>query len=90
VVVTDGRATAAPAGRDPLEAAASAAEEVRRQGVAGVIIDVEGAGSTVGTPRLGLAGELAARMGARHVRVDQVTAGAVEDAVLGCLPARWG
>jgi magnesium chelatase subunit D len=88
VVITDGRATSAPAGGDPFEEAAAAADEVRRQGVAAVIIDVEGAGAAPGSPRLGLAGELAARMGARHVKVDRLNAGALEDAVLGSLPAR--
>ena len=87
VVVTDGRATSAQAGDDPFEEAAAAADEVRRQGVAGVVIDVEGAGAAPGSPRLGLAGRLAARMGARHVRVDRLTAAVVEDAVLGSLPA---
>ena len=87
VVVTDGRATSALAGGDPFEEAAAAADEVRRQGVAGVVIDVEGAGGAPGSPRLGLAGRLAARMGARHVRVDRLTAAAVENAVLGSLPA---
>ena len=41
VVVADGRATAAPAGRDPVEAAMAAAHAVRRKGLAAVVVDVE-------------------------------------------------
>lgn len=64
VVITDGRATFAPDGLDPLEAATSAADAIRRAGVDAVIVDVEGAG---GGPILGLARQLAERMGAQHV-----------------------
>jgi magnesium chelatase subunit D len=71
VVITDGRATSAPDGLDPLEAATNAADAIRRAGVDAVIVDVEGAG---GAPVLGLARQLAERMGARHI-----PAGAVSD-----------
>ena len=70
VVITDGRATSAPLGDDPLEAAVAAADSIRRAGVDSVIVDVEGAG---GAPRLGLARHLAERMGARHVPVGNLT-----------------
>jgi len=70
VLITDGRATSAPGGADPVEAAADAAGAVRRAGVDAVVIDVEGSG---GSPRLGLARELAQRMGARHLPVGELT-----------------
>ena len=70
VLITDGRATSAPDGADPIEAAAEAAGAVRRAGVDAVVIDVEGTG---GSPRLGLARDLAHRMGARHLPVGELT-----------------
>jgi magnesium chelatase subunit D len=72
VLVTDGRATAGPAGRDPVEAAGDAADAVRRAGVDAVVIDVEAAGSTPGRGQLGLARQLAGRMNARHVPLARV------------------
>jgi len=78
VLITDGRATSAPKGADPVEAAAEAASAVRRAGVDAVVVDVEGAG---GGSRLGLAWELAERMGARHLTVDELTPQAIERAV---------
>lgn len=78
VVITDGRATSAPLGDDPLEAAATAADSIRRAGVDSVIVDVEGAG---GAQRLGLARHLAERMGARHVPVGNLTEETVRIAV---------
>jgi magnesium chelatase subunit D len=83
VVITDGRATSAPGDADPLEWAAGAAEEIRRAGVASVVIDVEGAGSGPGVTRLGLAARLAAGMGASHVPVEELTPTVVEAAVRG-------
>jgi magnesium chelatase subunit D len=76
VVVTDGRATSAPAGADPVAAAGSAADAVRRAGVEAVVIDVESTPGLAGVPvapGLGLARELAARMGARHVPLPALT-----------------
>ncbi len=67
VVVTDGRATSAPAGGDPLEAALAAADAVRVAGVDTVIIDLEPVGASFGQAQLGLARDLANRMGARYV-----------------------
>jgi len=81
VLVTDGRATAAPAGRDPVEAALAAAQGVRRQGLAAVVVDVES-----GPTRLGLAGELAQAMGARHLTVPELTAAGLAAAVTVAAP----
>ncbi|WP_312710222.1 VWA domain-containing protein [Aciditerrimonas ferrireducens] len=63
VVVSDGRATAGSAGQDPVAEAFEAAEAVRAAGVASVVVDVE----EPGPARLGLAGQLAARLGAAVV-----------------------
>jgi len=80
VVVTDGRATSATGGADPLEAASAAALEIRRRGVAAVVIDAEPAGEGSG-PRLGLAAHLAVTMGGAYVSLLELTPAAVEDAV---------
>jgi magnesium chelatase subunit D len=79
VVVTDGRATSAPAGGDPVAAARQAATEVRRMGVDAVVVDVEGAGG--GSGRLGLAAQLATDMGARHVPVADLSPVALRSAI---------
>jgi magnesium chelatase subunit D len=71
VVVTDGRATA---GDDPLADAMAAAAEVARRQLPAVVVDVEPAGAG----RLGLAAELATAMGARHLPLAELTAGALE------------
>ena len=68
VVVSDGRATSAPAGADPLAAARAAAEAVRRRAVPAVVVDAE-----EGT-RLGLARELAQLMGARYLTLPELSA----------------
>lgn len=83
VLITDGRATAAPRGEDPLESATAAAAEVRRSGVPSVVIDVEGAGAGAGrtVTRLGLGSRIATAMGATWVPVQELTAATVEDAV---------
>jgi magnesium chelatase subunit D len=85
VVITDGRATAGPAGQDPLEAARAAARAVAGNGVSAVVLDVEGLD---GGPRLGLGGDLAAAMGARHLPVSDLTAQVVQDAVAQATPDR--
>ena len=72
VVVTDGRATSGPPGIDPLDAALAAAERVRRQGIAAVVVDAEASGP--GTTRLGLAVTLATALGARHIPIAELTA----------------
>lgn len=76
VVVSDGRATAGPGGRDPVEAALHAADQVRRSGVAAVVVDAED-----GPTRLGLAGTLAAAMGARLVPAAELSGDAIAEAV---------
>jgi magnesium chelatase subunit D len=70
VLVSDGRATAAPDGQDPLEAALAAAGRVRRRGISAVVVDAE-----EGPTRLGLTRQLAAAMGARHLGLDELAAG---------------
>jgi magnesium chelatase subunit D len=90
VVVSDGRATAAQGGVDPVQASLSAAEAVRRQGVSAVVVDAEGISSTDGSPagvRLGLARPLAEAMGARYLTVDDLSAEVITDAVRSALPA---
>jgi magnesium chelatase subunit D len=74
VLITDGRATTAPAGSDPMDAALAAASSVRSKGVDSVVIDVEAAGSgRLSGPRLGLAVLLASAMGARHIPITELT-----------------
>ena len=90
VVVSDGRATAAPAGADPVEAAHRAAKSVRRQRVSAVVVDAEGADGPSGASRgirLGLARDLAEAMGARYLTVGELTADSIVGAVRGALPA---
>jgi magnesium chelatase subunit D len=76
VLVTDGRATAAPAGTDPVDAATEAADAVRRRGLDAVVLDAED-----GPTRLGLARHVADAMGARYLPLAALTAGAIESAV---------
>ena len=81
VLLTDGRATAAPAGENPLDAALGAAATLRRSGVDGLVVDCEdGAGA------LGLARELAEAMGARYEVVPALTDGALRELIEGSLP----
>ena len=54
VLITDGRATQAPAGQDPVRASLDAAEAIGAAGVRSVVVDAE-----TSTPRLGLAAGLA-------------------------------
>ena len=77
VVITDARATTGDPGRDPVESASVAAEQIRRSGVTSVVIDVEPAGAP-GAPRLGLAAGLARAMGGSHVPLDELSVAAVE------------
>ena len=76
VLITDGRATAAANGADPIAAALDEAAAVRRKGVSAVVIDAE-----EGPVRLGLARELADAMGARYLTVPELSAAAVDAAV---------
>jgi magnesium chelatase subunit D len=89
VLVSDGRATAAQGGVDPVQASLKAAEAVRRQGVSAVVVDAEGATTAGGSPagiRLGLARPLAEAMGARYLTVDDLSAETIADAVRSALP----
>lgn len=72
VLVSDGRATAAGDG-DPVLAARRAAATVRARGVDAVVVDAE-----TGSVRLGLAADIAHEMGARHLRLAELSAGALE------------
>jgi len=90
VLVSDGRATAAgrgdpvdaaqraaAAGRgDPVDAAQRAAAAVRTRGVDAVVVDAE-----TGAGRLGIAADLATTMGARYLRLGEVSAGTLEHAL---------
>jgi magnesium chelatase subunit D len=69
VLLTDGRATAGP---DPRAAAA----ELRRLGVASVVVDTE-----EGYVRLGMAGTLAEVMGARSLRLEELRADSLVELV---------
>ncbi|SFO98175.1 magnesium chelatase subunit D [Amycolatopsis arida] len=69
VVVTDGRATS---GRDPLGRAHVAADLLAGTGASAVVVDCES-----GRMRLGLAAELAARLGAEHLPLGEVAADAL-------------
>ncbi|GAA0984038.1 putative cobaltochelatase [Nocardiopsis tropica] len=73
VLVTDGRATG---GRGAVGRSLQAADHVAGLGVATVVVDGES-----GPLRLGLAAALAARMGAEHLPVDEVSADALGNAV---------
>ncbi|WP_406348813.1 putative cobaltochelatase [Streptomyces sp. NBC_00144] len=66
VVVTDGRATGGP---DPVALAARAARLHEAEGIASVVVDCE-----TGPVRLGLAGELAQRLGGTAVTLDELRA----------------
>jgi magnesium chelatase subunit D len=87
VLITDGRATAGPPGIDPVSAAVAAAAQARRAGVDSVVIDVEDTGPSAGPPRLGLglARQLADHMGARHLRLAELTSAGVQHAVRAAL-----
>ena len=76
VLVTDGRATAAPGGDDPVAAAHDAALAVRQRGVSAVVVDAES-----GPTRLGLARELAQAMGATYLTLPELSAGTLEAVV---------
>jgi magnesium chelatase subunit D len=68
VVVSDGRATAAADGADPVDAAMAAADRVKRLGIPAVVVDAE-----EGPTQLGLARTLATAMGARYVPIASFT-----------------
>jgi magnesium chelatase subunit D len=76
VLVSDGRATYASGSDDPWQSALAAAERVRAQGVAAVVVDVER-----GPSRLGLAAKLSEAMGARHLTPEILDAGSLSATV---------
>lgn len=73
VIVTDGRATSGP---DAVARSRQAAELLRASGVSALVVDCE-----TGRMSLGLARDLAVRLGADHVRLGEVAAGSLVDAV---------
>jgi magnesium chelatase subunit D len=75
VVLTDGRATGGP---DPLGRTRAAAARLVAEGAAAVVVDCE-----TSYVRLGLAGELAQRLNAPAVRLDQLRADALASVVTG-------
>jgi magnesium chelatase subunit D len=77
VLITDGRATG-PA--SAMDRARDAAAEVAAAGIDVVVIDAED-----GASRLGLAQELATTMGARHLRLEELSPSQVETAVRDAL-----
>ncbi|WP_420176196.1 VWA domain-containing protein [Luteococcus sp. OSA5] len=79
VLVTDGRATA---GQDAVARSRQAADFVAGLGISTVVIDGE-----QGPLRMGLARQLADRLGAEHVPVDEVTADGLTRTVRSHLPA---
>jgi magnesium chelatase subunit D len=85
VLVTDGRATAAPEGDDPVAAAHDAALAVRQRGVSAVVVDAES-----GPTRLGLARELAQAMGAKYLTLPELSAGTLEAVVRSVSNAEHG
>lgn len=76
IVVSDGRATAAPGAPDAVASAHIVAERIATQGVDAIVIDAE-----TGPTKLGLAKELATTLGARHLALDELTATGIETAV---------
>jgi len=80
VLVSDGRATAAPGGLDPLSAALAAADRVARAGVPALVVDVESGATPL---RLGEA--IAEHMGARYLRLGAVTDERLDQAVRSVL-----
>lgn len=76
VLVTDGRATWAAGGQEPVAAAREAAAAVRRRGVDAIVVDAED-----GPTRLALAAPLAEAMGGRYLALPDLSA----DSLLGAL-----
>ncbi len=74
VVLTDGRATAGP---DAAGRASVAAQRIRRDGIDSVVVDCE-----QGVVRLGLAADLAVRLGAQMMRMDDLSVAALSVPVI--------
>ena len=82
ILISDGRATWAPEGHDPLETALRTAASVRQRALPALVLDVED-----GHARLGLAAQLAEIMGARYLPLTELSAGAMTSAIRdGLLP----
>ncbi|MFP5375713.1 MAG: VWA domain-containing protein, partial [Acidimicrobiia bacterium] len=82
VLVSDGRATAAPAGAgDPVAAAHRVAAAIAAHRIDAVVVDAE-----EGRARLGLARALADAMGARYLALPELTTGALSGALREVLP----
>jgi Mg-chelatase subunit ChlD len=84
VLLTDGRATSAPDGLDPVAAAHQAAARVRQRRVSAVVVDAED-----GPTRLGLASELAGIMGARHLTLAELEAGVLAHEITAAADGGW-
>ncbi len=80
VLVTDGRANAAPAGVDPVRAASASAGVLRGMGVDALVVDTE-----QGPVRLGIGWVLARELGGEHVQLEELEAGRLGAAVRGRL-----
>ena len=80
VVLTDGRATAGP---DAAGRASVAAQRIRRDGIDSVVVDCE-----QGVVRLGLAADLAVRLGAQMMRMDDLSVAALSVPVTDRRPSR--
>jgi magnesium chelatase subunit D len=76
VVLTDGRATSAANGRDPVTDSVRAADLLSREGIATVVVDCES-----GPVRLGLAGRLAVAADGALLSLDQLSADQVAGVV---------
>jgi magnesium chelatase subunit D len=76
ILLSDGRATSAPEGRDPFELALKEASGLRHRSIPALVLDVED-----GHSRLGLAAQLAEAMGARYLPLAELSAGAMAAAI---------
>ncbi len=76
ILISDGRATWAPEGHDPLETALRTAGVVRQRALPALVLDVED-----GHARLGLAAQVAETMGARYLPLTELSAGAMTSAI---------
>ena len=82
ILISDGRATSGPVGADPVESALAAAATVRKLTIPSVVLDVED-----GPLRLGLAGPLAAAMGAGHLLLPELSVGALTTTIKSVIEA---
>jgi magnesium chelatase subunit D len=82
ILISDGRATSGPVGADPVESALAAAATVRTLALPSVVLDVED-----GPLRLGLAVPLAAAMGAGHLLLPELSAGALTTTIKSVIEA---